>query len=153
MAPRYTLIYDGVCRLCDGVVRFVLTRDKGGALFQFCALQSAAAQPLLARAGVSQASALKSFVLLDADGDRVLRQSDAALEIARALPAPWPVAAALGGCVPRALRNAVYDCVAARRYAIFGKAEDGECLAPTRNVLARFLDRDEILAALKKKAT
>ena len=144
MAPRYVLIYDGVCRLCDGVVRFILLRDKGGAQFRFCSLQSRAAGPLLAGAGITQADALKSFVLLDSQGPRVLRQSDAALAIASALPQPWSMLGYLGACVPRFLRDGIYDFVANRRYAIFGKAEDGECLAPTRSVLSRFLDADEI---------
>lgn len=148
--PRFTLIYDGVCRLCDGVVRFIYTRDAGGALFRFCALQSLAAEPLLARAGISREDALKSFVVLDAEGDRVLRRSDAALAIARVLPAPWWVLAAAGGCVPRLIRDSVYDCVAARRYSWFGKSAEGECLLPSRAVLSRFLDRDEIVEAMKK---
>lgn len=148
--PRFTLIYDGVCRLCDGVVRFIYTRDVGGALFRFCALQSRAAEPLLARAGVTREDALKSFVILDAEGDRVLRRSDAAIAIARALPAPWWALAIIGGCVPRVLRDIVYDCVAARRYSLFGKSAEGECLFPSKTVLSRFLDRDEIIESMKK---
>lgn len=147
-AARFTLIYDGVCKLCDGVVAFIIKRDPGGALFRFCALQSRAAEPLLAAAGVTRADALASFVLLD--GARVLRRSDAALAIAAALPPPWPLLAAAGGCVPRAVRDAVYDLVARNRYALFGK-EDA-CLAPTRSVLARFIDADEIREGLRRKA-
>lgn len=151
-SPRFVLIYDGVCRLCDGVVRFVLTRDKGGAQFRFCSLQSRVAEPLLAEAGITQADALQSFVLLDSQGPRrVLRRSDAALAIASALPQPWATLGFLGFCVPRFLRDAIYEFVAARRYSIFGKADDGECLAPTRNVLSRFLDADEIRESQSSK--
>ena len=150
MTHRYVLIYDGVCRLCDGVVRFILTRDKS-AVFRFCALQSRAAEPLLSKAGLTRAEALKSFILLDSEGPRVLRRSDAAIAIAQALPSPWPILSAVASCVPSLLRNAVYDCVATRRYAIFGKTDEDECLAPTRHVLARFLDADEIVASLRKK--
>ena len=140
--PRFTLIYDGVCRLCAGVVVFIVKRDPGGAQFRFCALQSRAAEPLLARAGVSREDALTSFVLLD--GDRVLRRSDAALAIAAALPG-WSVLAVAGSCVPRVVRDAVYGCVARNRYAVFGGGDT--CLAPTRAVLARFLDADEVREA------
>lgn len=142
-SPRFVLIFDGVCRLCNGVVRFIVARDAARA-FTFCALQSRAAAPLLARAGVTPEDALRSFVLLD--GELVLRRSDAALAIAAALPQPWHSLAYAGYCVPRVFRDAVYDCVASRRYAIFGKttAEGEGCLAPTRAVLSRFLDADEI---------
>ena len=147
--PPLILVYDGVCRLCDGVVHFILKRDAGGARFRFAALQSRAAEPLLARARISREDALSSFVLLE--GGTALRKSDAALAIAAALPAPWPLVAATGRCVPRVLRDAIYGCVARNRYAIFGRTDEGgaSCLAPTRAVLARFLDADEIVAAAK----
>lgn len=127
MTPRFVLIYDGVCRLCDGVVRFKITRDVGGTQFRFCSLQSRAAEPLIANAGIMRADALKSFVLLYKEGPRVLRKSDAALAIAAALPQPWSTLGACGSCVPRVVRDFFNEIVAARCYTICGKTEDGEC--------------------------
>ena len=40
------LLFDGVCNLCNGVVQFIIKRDKK-AKFKFTALQSDAGQQLL----------------------------------------------------------------------------------------------------------
>ncbi len=175
--PSLIILFDGVCSLCDGLVKFVMRRDVGAGAprFRFAALQSRAAAPLLARHGVAPNEALASFVLVDEASGEAFRRSDAALRIAGALPQPWPLLGLLGSCVPRLLRDAVYDCVARNRYAVFGTRElhsgggrakgagagegegededeaaegagEGEgCLLPTKATLARFLDADEIL--------
>ena len=164
-----TLIFDGVCSLCDGVVKFVIARDPASQ-FRFAALQSKAAAPLLLRAGITQADALSSFVLIEADG-RAYRRSDAALRIARLLPQPWRFLGDAGLLVPRVLRDFVYDLVARNRYALFGtrslhaesaagggeeSADDDDesttCLAPTKSTLARFLDADEIVEQARREA-
>ena len=146
------IIYDGVCHLCAFVVRFVIARDPSK-LFQFCALQSKAAQPLLSTMGISQEDALKSFVVYDPTTGTVSRRSDAALLIGAKLCAPYPFFASLGYWVPRLLRDSVYNCIASRRYAMFGRAEEGgTCLMPTKSVLARMLDAEEVVAALKAKS-
>jgi predicted DCC family thiol-disulfide oxidoreductase YuxK len=152
--PRFLMIiiYDGVCHLCAFVVKFVIHRDPAK-IFKFCALQSQAAQPFLKSMGVSREDALKSFIVYDPASGLVSRRSDAALLIGTKLCAPFPFLASLGYWVPKLLRDAVYDCVATRRYALFGRAEEGEmCLMPTKSVLARMLDAEEVVAALKAKA-
>jgi len=149
---RFIILYDGVCRLCATVVRFVYARDPAAKL-SFCAIQSAAAAPLLAAAGVPPSEALKSFIFYDVEAGVALRRSSAALAIARHLGGAWAWVAWCAAWVPAPARDWLYDAVAARRYALFGKAEEGElCLAPTRRVLARFVDADEIKAALARKA-
>lgn len=148
---RLIVLYDGVCRLCATVVQFVIARDPA-AKISFCAVQSLAAAPLLAAAGVSPADALRSFIFYDVGANRAFRRSAAALEIARHLGPPWSYVGWALGWVPAMLRDAVYDAVATRRYTIFGKAEGGQlCLAPTRRVLARFVDAEELRAALRKE--
>jgi len=151
--PRFIVIYDGVCRLCDGVVKFILARDVNGEHFRFCALQSAAAAPLLDRHGITQAEALKSFILLDLEENQIMRRSDAALTIASSLPQPWKSMGFLGRlCIPRFVRDGLYDLIAKNRYSIFGKFEEGdECLMPSKKILSRFLDADEIRASLRNK--
>ncbi len=146
---RYIVLYDGVCRLCAGVVTFVIKRDAA-ARISFCAIQSSAAAPLLAAAGVCPADALRSFIFYDVGANRAFRRSAAALEIARHLGPPWSWLGYAVAWVPALLRDAVYDCIASRRYAWFGKSQEGEhCLAPTRRILARFVDADELRAALR----
>jgi predicted DCC family thiol-disulfide oxidoreductase YuxK len=127
--PR--ILFDGVCNLCNGFVRFVIARDQG-AHFRFGALSSAAAQDALRAAGVREQP--DSIVLIE-NGQAYFR-SDAALRIARRLTFPWRLASGLV-IVPRFIRDRVYDFIAARRYRWFGKRES--CMVPTAELRARFL--------------
>lgn len=128
------IVFDGVCNLCSGVVRFVAARDPRGR-FRFAARQSAAGQALLARHGLSPAAAEESVLLLA--GGRVYARSDAVLRIAAGLSGPWPLLALLR-IVPRPLRDAVYAWVARNRYGWFGRRRT--CLVPTGALRARFVD-------------
>lgn len=143
--PDKVVIYDGVCNLCNGTVKFLIARDPGK-LFKFVALQSQAAQPLLAHFNISREEALASITFID-EGV-AYRKSAAALQIASYLPAPYKF---LSGCMclPRFLRDPAYDLVAVNRYRIFGQSE--ECLMPSRDVLSRFLDAEELKGKKAKK--
>jgi len=139
------ILYDGVCALCAFVVQFVVRRDSAR-FFQFAALQSAVAQPLLARHGISEAEALQSLVVLTPEG-AALRRSDAALYIGSQLHFPLPALAYLGSFLPRTLRDWLYNRVAASRYAWFGKLSGP--MAATQDTLSRFLDREEVCEGLE----
>jgi predicted DCC family thiol-disulfide oxidoreductase YuxK len=125
------LLFDGVCTLCSGVVRFVIDRDRSGR-FQFAALQSDAGRRLLG--GLTEPLP-DSFVLFEKG--RVFTRSAAALRIARGLPFPWPVAWAFI-IVPRPVRDWAYDVIARHRYRWFGRRDT--CMVPTPEQRARFLD-------------
>jgi predicted DCC family thiol-disulfide oxidoreductase YuxK len=127
------ILFDGVCNLCNGAVRFVIERDRA-ARFQFAALQSAAAAPLLGDAASGQ-SLPDSIVLVE--NGRVFTRSTAALRIARGLSFPWS-AAYWFIAVPRPFRDWVYDLVARNRYNWFGRRDI--CMVPTPALRARFLE-------------
>lgn len=137
--PQRIVFFDGVCNLCDGVVKFLLQHDKQK-VFTFCSLQSEAAQPYLARFGITPEDALKSILFVD--GDKHYLKSSAALNIASYLPAPWSWLYVFN-LMPAFLRDGAYDCVAANRYRMFGKNEEGTCLMRTSSIMARFLDANE----------
>src|SRR5262245_55640402 len=82
------ILFDGVCNLCHGFVRFVIPRDPS-ARFRFAALQSSHAASLLRDAGVT--GPLPDSVVLVQNG-RAYFRSDAALRIARGLRFPWRLA-------------------------------------------------------------
>lgn len=128
-----TILFDGVCNLCNGFVRFVIERDSG-AHFRFAALSSSAAARLLGEAGVKPP--LPDTIILIQDG-AVYYRSDAPLRIARGLKFPWPLAYGLV-VVPRFVRDRVYDFIAARRYRWFGRRE--ACMVPTPELQRRFLE-------------
>ena len=130
-----TILFDGVCNLCNGFVQFVIARDPQ-ARFRFAALSSDAAQCLLREAGLRPP--LPDTMILIEDGRAYLR-SDAPLRIARGLRFPWPLAAAFL-VLPRFIRDRAYDFIAARRYKWFGRRD--VCMIPTPELRARFLDTD-----------
>lgn len=126
------ILFDGVCNLCNASVQWVLRRDRRGQ-FRFAALQSETGQQLLARFGMDPA-AFNTVVL--ADGGRLYTRSDAALEVARRLGAPWAWLAVFR-YLPRGLRDAVYDWIARNRYRWFGRQES--CLLPRPEWKERFV--------------
>lgn len=142
LASGPIVLFDGVCNLCDAAVRFIVDRDPHGR-FRFAALQSTAAERLLSSFDVaadgrprrSDAGAEPRTIYL-LEGGRLYQRSTAALRIARHLRAPWPLA---GLClaVPAPFRDAVYDFVAKRRYAWFGRRD--ACRVPTPEEARRFL--------------
>jgi len=127
------VLFDGVCHLCEGAVRFAIRRDPGARL-RFAPLQSPLGRALLARHGLDP-DALDAVVLVDGDGAH--QRSTAALRIAAGLRAPWRWLAPPLLLVPRGLRDAVYGWVARRRHRWFGRR--AECLVPTPELRARFL--------------
>jgi predicted DCC family thiol-disulfide oxidoreductase YuxK len=125
------ILFDGVCNLCNGVVQFVIVRDPQ-ARFKFASQQSEAGIDLMRSHHLPEMTS----VVLIRDG-RALLKSDAVLEIARLLPAPWAWAVVFR-IVPRVVRDFVYDLVARSRYSLFGKRD--ACWLPTPELRTRFLD-------------
>jgi predicted DCC family thiol-disulfide oxidoreductase YuxK len=126
------VLFDGTCAFCEGSVRFIARRDPA-AYFRFGASQTPQAQALLSQYGVSRDSA-RSIVLIE-DG-RVYLRSTASLRIARRLQWPWRAAGVLLW-VPRPVRDAVYNVIAAVRYRIAGKSK--ACEIPPPEIRARLI--------------
>jgi predicted DCC family thiol-disulfide oxidoreductase YuxK len=130
--PPAIVVFDGVCVLCSGAVRYLLPRDRAGR-FRFAAMQTATGRRLLAEHGLDPADPV-SFLLLE-DG-RTHTDSGAILRVLVLLGGWWRLAAAFYA-VPRPLRDAVYRFVARRRYRWFGRRE--RCFVPTADTAHRFL--------------
>ena len=126
------VLFDGVCNLCNGWVKFVVRRDPAGR-FRFASLQSPFAAEALGGRGFPH-DFLGSIVLLE--NGVVHTKSDAVLRVARGLSAPWPLATVFW-VVPRAVRDVVYDWIARNRYRWFGKRD--ACMLPGPDDAARFL--------------
>ncbi len=126
------ILFDGVCNLCHGAVRFVIRRDPDATL-RFAPLESGLARRLVRERAGHEAPG-DSILLID-EGE-LYQRSDAVLRIAARLRPPWP-AIALLRAVPRPLRDAVYDYVARNRYRWFGRKQS--CPTPDPEMRDRFL--------------
>lgn len=127
------VLFDGVCNLCAGFVRFAIVRDPAARL-RFASLQSELGRSLLRRHGYDP-DAVETVILVDGEGAH--DRSSAALRVATQLRAPWRWFGTPLLWVPRRWRDAVYDFVARRRYRWFGRRD--ECLVPTPDLRSRFL--------------
>jgi predicted DCC family thiol-disulfide oxidoreductase YuxK len=128
------LLFDGVCNLCNSVVRLVLRHDDAG-IFRFAPLQSAIGEEVLGRHGLSTEE-FDSIVLVE-DGE-YYRKSTAALRVCRRLGRPFSLLGPFGH-LPPVLRDPVYDLVARYRYRVFGRSD--ECQIPEPEIRERFAER------------
>ena len=126
------VLFDGVCNLCNGLVKFIINRDRRDE-FRFAPLQSPIGRKLLAEHNLSK-EPLDSIVLITEEGSYI--KSLAALHIFKALKVYrwlW-----IFRFLPRSFRDFCYDFVAHNRYRWFGKRES--CMVPTPELKAKFLD-------------
>ena len=126
------VLFDGICNLCNGLVRFIIKRDKTEK-FKFASLQSEIGQQWLLRFGLAK-NEFESFVLIE--GDKYYLKSAAALKMLRELGGIWK-AFYVFILVPRPVRDFIYDVMAKSRYKIFGKKNT--CMIPTPELKGRFL--------------
>ena len=126
------VLFDGVCHLCDGAVRFILRREDS-TLLRFAPLQSDAGIALLKKYGYSE-NYLDGLVFIE--NKRAHDRSSACLRIASKLKLPWKLFV-IFLLVPKPLRDLVYRMVAVARYRWFGKKE--VCSLPQGENPIRFL--------------
>ena len=131
------VLFDGVCVLCDSSMRWLLDADRDGRL-SFAPLQGETAKEVLARhpevtGDLSTVVYVRDFSI---SGETVYTRSDAVASILRDLGGGYRVLA-LFRFLPRFLRDALYDWVAARRYRWFGKLD--ACRLPRKGEEKRFL--------------
>jgi len=124
--------YDGVCALCNRLVRWALRHDTKRRLL-FAPLDSAHGTRL--RRAFPHTQAVDSIIVRD--GDRVWLKSDAILAIAEQLGGGWRLSRGLR-LLPRAVRDLAYDMIAKRRYQWFGRLE--ACPLPSPSERDRFLE-------------
>lgn len=127
------VLFDGVCNLCQGAVKFLIRKDKKDIL-RFASLQSEVGQKLLKKFNLPTQK-YDSFVLVV--GERIYLRSSAVLKICDFLGGFWRLWK-IFWLLPKPLRDAVYDFVAKNRYKWFGKKS--ECMLPTPKIRKKFLE-------------
>ena len=126
------VLFDGMCHLCDGAVRFILKRERSADLY-FAPLQSETGRDLLLKYGYSE-SYLDGLVLIE--NNRPCDRSSACLRIAGKLKFPWNLFF-LCLVIPKPIRDVLYSIIANYRYRLFGKKE--VCSIPSTVDRQRFL--------------
>jgi len=112
------VLFDGVCKLCNGSVNFILRRDRKRRL-KLASLQSDYGRQVIATQGKSS-DALDSLSLQE--GTRLSDKSTAIIRITKYLDGAWPLCMVFL-IIPRFIRDFIYDIIANNRYRWFGKYE------------------------------
>ena len=124
------IVFDGICVICNGWVRFLLKRDRGR--YRFASMQSPAGRALLLAHGLD-ADDPSSFLLVEQG--RAFTDSDAIVRVLAGLGGAWKIAALLV-LVPRFVRDPLYRLIARNRYRWFGTTS---CTVPSEAERSRFL--------------
>ena len=124
------LAYDGVCNLCNVLVRFVIKQDKKQKI-QFIPLQSDAFSQYFS----NQTEDMQSLLFLR--NDKAYKRSSAILQLFKTLGGFWNIFL-IFYVFPRFLRDAIYRGIAKSRYRVFGRTDT--CQLPNESYANRFLD-------------
>ncbi len=140
--PRAVIVFDGVCVLCNGWVRFLLRHDRRER-YRFAAMQGAQGRALLVANGLDPDDPV-SFLLIEYDRvehgsslpPRVSTDTDAMRRVLTGLGGVWRIAG-LSALLPQRLRNPLYRMIARNRYRWFGRHD--ACPLPDPMQAHRFL--------------
>jgi predicted DCC family thiol-disulfide oxidoreductase YuxK len=126
------ILFDGVCKLCNGWSQFIIKVDTQQRL-KLCSVQSPEGQKILNHFKMPT----DHFdTMLFVEGNQLYDKSDAFLKVIHKLGYPWRLLY-LFNIIPKGIRNWLYDRIALNRYALFGKYDT--CILPSKENENRFL--------------
>jgi predicted DCC family thiol-disulfide oxidoreductase YuxK len=128
-----TILFDGVCNLCNSSVNWVIDHDKNN-VFTFSSLQSDYGKKRAKEMGLGEDYI--DTIVLDDEG-KPYTESDAVFKVLRYIGGIY-AASSVFLIVPKFIRNYVYRIVARNRYKWFGKRD--VCRVPTADLKAKFLE-------------
>lgn len=136
------IVFDGVCVLCNGWVRFLLRHDRRER-YRFAAMQGDSGRALLVANGLDPDDPV-SFLLIEYDliendssvSPRVSTDTDAMRRVLMGLGGAWRIAG-LSALLPRRMRDPLYRLIARNRYRWFGRHD--ACPVPDPTQAYRFL--------------
>lgn len=131
------VLYDGVCAMCNGIVKFLLARDPDDR-FRFLALQSELGREVVrARGGdPDEVSTLYVISAPGRTGERVLVRGRAGIRAMTAAGGAWRLLHALR-ILPTFLLDLGYRMIARHRYRIAGRLD--ACPVPPAEHRHKFL--------------
>ena len=127
------VLFDGVCNLCDNVVKKVIAADDRDQ-FRFTSLDSELGQQILQQIGVDRAKT--DSIVLYIPGEAYYIKSQAALMIAKYLGG-WYYPLTIFLALPTSLADSLYDFIAKNRYKWYGKKD--QCMIPDESIRKKFL--------------
>lgn len=137
LGPEQNIVlFDGVCVLCTGWVKFLLKYDKQKR-YKLAAVQSPEGQDLLRYAELPT-EMFETLVVIEQGV--VYVRSNAVLRVLGRLGCPWSLAGVFL-ILPRFLRDFVYHHIACNRYRIFGK--HSSCYIASTDDMKRFVKNPE----------
>lgn len=116
-----TILFDGVCNLCNGVVKFISKRDKTKQ-FSFLSLQSKEGKELLNQ---YQINTLNTDSIVYIRNNKAFIKSKAAIAIANDLGGFYTIFI-LFQILPTFFNDFIYDFISKNRYKFFGKNDSCE---------------------------
>ena len=125
------VLFDGVCKLCNGSVNFILRRDRKARL-KLAPLQSDYARAVLKKNGKNP-DEIDSMMLLE--GERLTEKSTAVIRISKYLGGAWPLCM-IALVIPPFIRDFIYNIIVKNRTRWFGKYET--CRLPDAEFEDRF---------------
>ncbi len=129
--PEIILFFDGVCGLCNGLVDWLLPRDRKKKI-KFATLQGTTAASLLTKTHTEDLDT----VVLWYKG-KILTESTAILACLKELGGLWSLTYGFM-IVPAFVRDVIYRFIARNRYKFFGKLST--CRLPLPGERLQFLD-------------
>jgi predicted DCC family thiol-disulfide oxidoreductase YuxK len=132
MEKENIVLFDGVCNLCDGLVQFLIKRDRKFKL-KFASLQSEIGASILQKHHLPLQN-FESFVYIRKG--KLFQKSSAGLLVLFDLGGIWRLLL-IFYIIPWFIRDWVYLLVSKNRYRIWGKKES--CMMPDPKFKARFL--------------
>ncbi|PWK46417.1 thiol-disulfide oxidoreductase DCC family protein [Pleionea mediterranea] len=127
------ILFDGVCKLCNAWIKFIIKYDKEKQ-FKLCSVQSSQGKTLLKRYGLPT-DHYETMVLVK--NKKAYQKSSAFLKVIQQISYPWK-ALMIFKVIPEKLRDWLYDRIALNRYKLFGRYD--HCQIPSAEHSERFID-------------
>tara|TARA_Y100001956_G_scaffold59501_1_gene58942 strand:- start:146 stop:580 length:435 start_codon:yes stop_codon:yes gene_type:complete len=132
---KLIVFYDGYCILCNRTIDFVIKYDKKEKIL-FASLQSDYAISTLSKLKYKSENIKNIDNVIYLQNNIVKIKSDAILSILSDMGGVYHLSK-IFYCIPRFIRNYLYDQIANRRYKWFGKRDT--CRIPTKNEIHKIL--------------
>jgi predicted DCC family thiol-disulfide oxidoreductase YuxK len=129
---NHIVLFDGVCNLCNGLVRFIIRKDRN-AKIKFAPFQSSEGRSILQKSGLNPTD-FDTVIYFTVN--MCFQRSTAVLRILKDLGGGWSLFYVFI-IIPVSIRDFFYNLIARNRYKIFGKTDS--CMVPSPEISDRFL--------------